>query len=80
MGARFPQPPEKAVLPLKIYRLAATRDQVEVLKLFEKLYQRPRKKQALVVVADRGGARAQPSASAWRGWGINYGRPRPRCR
>ena len=49
-----PQPPEKAVLPLKIYRLAATRDQVEVLKLFEKLYQRPRKKQALVVVADRG--------------------------
>ncbi|ACB39479.1 tRNA(Met) cytidine acetyltransferase TmcA [Pyrobaculum neutrophilum] len=49
-----PEPPEKAVLPLKIYRLAATQDQVEVLKLFEALYERPRRKQAVVVIADRG--------------------------
>ncbi len=46
--------PEKAVLPLKIYRLAATQDQVEVLKLFEHLYQKPRGKVAVVVTADRG--------------------------
>ena len=49
-----PAPPEKAVLPLKIYRLAATHDQVEVLKLFEIFYQRPKRKQVLVVIADRG--------------------------
>ncbi|ABL88600.1 tRNA(Met)-cytidine N(4)-acetyltransferase [Pyrobaculum islandicum DSM 4184] len=49
-----PEPPEKAVLPLKIYRLAATQDQVEVLKLFETLYQKPKRKQALVIIADRG--------------------------
>lgn len=49
-----PEPPEKAVLPLKIYRLAATQDQVEVLKLFENFYHKPKKKQALVVIADRG--------------------------
>ncbi|AAL63441.1 conserved hypothetical protein [Pyrobaculum aerophilum str. IM2] len=49
-----PEPPEKAVLPLKIYRLAATQDQVEVLKLFEVFYHKPKKKQALVIIADRG--------------------------
>ena len=49
-----PEPPEKAVLPLKVYRLAATQDQVEVLKLFEVLYSKPKKKQALVIIADRG--------------------------
>ncbi|MFN7106545.1 MAG: GNAT family N-acetyltransferase, partial [Pyrobaculum sp.] len=52
--ARRPEPPEKAVLPLKIYRLAATQDQVEVLRRFEAFYQRPRGKVALVVIADRG--------------------------
>lgn len=51
---RRPQPPEKAVLPLKIYRLAATQDQVEVLKLFEAFYHKPKRKQAIVVIADRG--------------------------
>ncbi|MEM1616222.1 tRNA(Met) cytidine acetyltransferase TmcA [Pyrobaculum sp.] len=49
-----PEPPEKAVIPLKIYRLAATQDQVEVLKLFETFYHKPKKKQALVIIADRG--------------------------
>jgi tRNA(Met) cytidine acetyltransferase len=49
-----PQPPEKAVLPIKIYRLAATQDQVEVLKLFEVFYHKPKKKQAIVIIADRG--------------------------
>lgn len=49
-----PEPPEKAVIPLKIYRLAATQDQVEVLKLFEALYSKPKRKQAIVVIADRG--------------------------
>ncbi|ABO08257.1 tRNA(Met) cytidine acetyltransferase TmcA [Pyrobaculum calidifontis] len=49
-----PEPPDKAVLPLKVYRLAATQDQVEVLKLFEVFYNKPKKKQALVIIADRG--------------------------
>jgi tRNA(Met) cytidine acetyltransferase len=46
--------PEKAVIPVKIYQLAASQDQVAVLQLFERLYEKPRKKQALVVIADRG--------------------------
>ena len=46
--------PEKAVIPVKIYQLAATQDQVEVLKLMEGLYEKPKRKQALVVIADRG--------------------------
>ncbi|MEL9991382.1 MAG: tRNA(Met) cytidine acetyltransferase TmcA [Thermoproteus sp.] len=46
--------PEKAVIPVKIYQLAATQDQVEVLRLMEGLYERPKRKQVLVVIADRG--------------------------
>lgn len=46
--------PEKAVIPVKIYQLAATQDQVEVLRMMEGLYEKPRRKQALVVIADRG--------------------------
>ncbi|MBP1450176.1 MAG: tRNA(Met) cytidine acetyltransferase, partial [Thermoproteus sp.] len=46
--------PEKAVIPIQIYKLAATQDQVAVLQLIERLYERPKKKQALVVIADRG--------------------------
>lgn len=49
-----PEIPEKAVISPRIYRMAATQDQVEVLKLFELLYQRPKRKIALVVIADRG--------------------------
>lgn len=46
--------PEKAVIPVKIYQLAATQDQVEALRLMEDLYEKPKRKKALVLIADRG--------------------------
>jgi len=48
--------PEKGQFRLKIYRLALTQDQVEVLKLMEKLFKKPKKgrKFILVITADRG--------------------------
>ncbi|MGB9708897.1 MAG: tRNA(Met) cytidine acetyltransferase TmcA [Infirmifilum sp.] len=46
--------PEKTRIPLKVYKLALTQDQVEVLKRFEFLYAKSLKKQVLVLTADRG--------------------------
>ncbi|RLE82005.1 MAG: tRNA(Met) cytidine acetyltransferase [Thermoprotei archaeon] len=46
--------PEKALFPLKVYSLALTQDQVEVLHLLELLYERPKGKLAIVITADRG--------------------------
>jgi len=48
--------PSKIRLPRKAYELALTADQVEVLKLLEELYERPKKGEgiAIVITADRG--------------------------
>lgn len=47
--------PEKTVFPKRVYSLAMTQDQVEVIKLMELLYERPREgKVAIVITADRG--------------------------
>lgn len=48
--------PEKGRFQLRVYKLALTQDQVEVLKLMEKLFKKPKKgkKLVLVITADRG--------------------------
>ena len=47
--------PEKTVFPKRAYSLAITQDQVEVIKLMEVLYERPKEgKVAIVITADRG--------------------------
>ncbi len=47
--------PKKRLFPEDLYKLALTQDQVEVLRLLENLYEKPRKKRRIVVVtADRG--------------------------
>ena len=46
--------PQKAIFPYKVYSMALTQDQVEVIHLLEKLYEKPEKKVAVVITADRG--------------------------
>ncbi len=48
--------PEKTIFPKEIYSLALTQDQVNVIKLFEHLYEKPKKgkKKAILITADRG--------------------------
>jgi len=48
--------PEKSLFPRKIYEHALTQDQVEVIKLMEQLYEKPKKgkKRVIVITADRG--------------------------
>lgn len=46
--------PEKSRIPIKIYRLALTQDQVEVLRRIEELYAKAVKKKVFVLTADRG--------------------------
>ena len=46
--------PKRSPFSLKIFRLALTQDQVEVLRLFEKLIDRPKGRLAVVITADRG--------------------------
>ncbi len=46
--------PRKSRFSVKVFRLALTQDQVEVLRLFESLIDRPRGRLALVITADRG--------------------------
>ncbi len=51
---REPTLPPRPKFPEKVYRLALTQDQVNVLRILEKLYERPEKKLAIVITADRG--------------------------
>ncbi len=48
--------PERSLFPRKIYEHALTQDQVEVIKLMEQLYEKPKKgkKRVIVITADRG--------------------------
>ncbi len=48
--------PDKTLFPRKIYEHALTQDQVEVIRLMETLYEKPRRgrKRVIVVTADRG--------------------------
>ena len=46
--------PKKSPFPKRAFRLALTQDQVEVLKLFENLIDRPKGRLAIVITADRG--------------------------
>jgi len=47
--------PERGLFPRKIYELALTQDQVNVLKILENLYEKPENEKIIVVVtADRG--------------------------
>ncbi|RLE92523.1 MAG: tRNA(Met) cytidine acetyltransferase [Thermoprotei archaeon] len=46
--------PEKSLFPYKVYSLALTQDQVEVLRLLELLYEKPKGKLAIIITADRG--------------------------
>ena len=46
--------PEKRIFPLEVYSMALTQDQVNVIKLLEELVEKPRKRVAIVITADRG--------------------------
>lgn len=46
--------PEGARFKRKLYKLCATQDQVRVLQLFERFFERERERKAVVITADRG--------------------------
>ncbi len=46
--------PEKRVFPIEVYSMALTQDQVNVIHLLEELVEKPRKRVAVVITADRG--------------------------
>ncbi len=46
--------PEEREIKRKLYKLCATQDQVKVLQLFEKFFERERERKAVVITADRG--------------------------
>lgn len=46
--------PKKSPFPKRVFRLALTQDQVEVLRLFENLIDRPKGRLAIIITADRG--------------------------
>ncbi len=55
-GKRKIRVPEKTLFPREVYGHALTQDQVEVIKLMETLYEKPRggRKRVIVITADRG--------------------------
>jgi len=46
--------PETKEIKKKLYKLCATQDQVRVLQLFEKFFERKRERKSIVITADRG--------------------------
>jgi tRNA(Met) cytidine acetyltransferase len=46
--------PEEREMKRKLYKLCATQDQVKVLQIIEKLFERERERKAIVITADRG--------------------------
>lgn len=46
--------PDEVEIRRKLYKLCATQDQIRVLKLFERFFDREREKKAVVITADRG--------------------------
>ncbi len=46
--------PESKIIKRKLYKLCATQDQVRVLQLFERFFDREKKRKAVVITADRG--------------------------
>ncbi len=46
--------PEKRIFPIEVYSMALTQDQVNVIHLLEELVEKPRKRVAIVITADRG--------------------------
>lgn len=46
--------PEKTRIKKRLYKLCATQDQVRVLSLFERFFERERERKAVVITADRG--------------------------
>ncbi len=46
--------PEEREIKRKLYKLCATQDQVRVLQLFERFFDRERERKAIVITADRG--------------------------
>jgi len=46
--------PEEIEIKRKLYKLCATQDQVRVLQLFERFFERERERKAVVITADRG--------------------------
>ncbi|HDD34043.1 MAG TPA: tRNA(Met) cytidine acetyltransferase, partial [Thermofilaceae archaeon] len=77
-----PEVPEKRLFPEPIYRLALTKDQVEVLKLLERLYERPEKgtKRVVIVTADRGRGKSSAIGMALAGLAHRIRRAKGTCR
>lgn len=74
--------PSNALFPDQLYKLAMSKDQVEVLMLIEKLYERPEKgcKRILVITADRGRGKSSVIGLGIAGLSHKIRRAKGRCR
>ncbi len=74
--------PSEALFPDELYKLAMSRDQIEVLMLTEKLYERPEKgrKRVIVVTADRGRGKSSVIGLGIAGLSHKIRRAKGRCR
>ncbi len=72
--------PEKSRIPLKVFKLALTQDQVEVIKNFEELYVKSDRKKVFVLTADRGRGKSS-AVGIGLGWLVHrLRRAKGRCR
>jgi len=74
--------PKKTLIPKTVYSLVKTRDQVEVLRLIEKLYFKPKggEKQVIVVTANRGRGKSSVIGMGVAGLAHKLRRAKGKCR
>jgi len=72
--------PEKVNLPLQIYKLAITQDQINVLTLIEDFYEKPERKKVLVLTADRGRGKSSVVGLGLGGLAHKIRKAKGRCR
>ena len=74
--------PEKRLFPESLYKLALTKDQINVLKLLENLYERPERgaKKVIIITADRGRGKSSAIGMGIAGLSHKIRRAKGRCR
>ena len=72
--------PEERNIPLQIYKLAITQDQVNVLNLLDDFYERPERKKVLVLTADRGRGKSSVIGLGLGGLAHKIRKAKGRCR
>jgi len=74
--------PKKTLIPKTVYSLVKTRDQVEVLRLIEKLYFKPKggEKQVIVITANRGRGKSSVIGMGVAGLAHKLRRAKGKCR